>query len=428
MKGIDLQIAAAPPPIAPPPGLASMRFLVVEDQDLHRDDVARGLEDLGAMHVEVAANGEAALAILARPDLPVDVIVSALDMPGMDGMEFIRHLGLAKFPGRVILASRLERSLVAAVARMTEAYGVALGGIIEKPVTAGKLQAALTAPRAPKGEHASWRTLKLEAKVEARPTFPVEEILQGLAKGEFEAFFQPRVEMVGGRIVGARALARWRHPEMGKIEPYAFISPLVESGAIDQLTWAMLKMSAACCSAWRAAGTEGTVSVKLALRSLEDPGLADRVTELVAGQGLDPCHMILETTGHASDMRSGAALENLARLRLRGFGLSAEECDTGPATAHQLARIAFTEIKIDRTQASDASADAPTRTSFVAMIETARELGLASAAEGLETLHDWELCAGLGCDLARGLYIAAPMDADAYAKWAGSRTHWTSRR
>ncbi|MEO7744297.1 MAG: EAL domain-containing response regulator [Usitatibacter sp.] len=422
-----MNVAAVPLPIARPIQFAELRFLVVEDRQLEREDIARMLRGLGAKEVAVADDADAALAILSRVGCPVDVVVSALDMPGMDGMQFIRHLGLAKFPVSVVLASRLERSLLNAVARMTEAYGVELVGIVEKPVTAQKLDAAISAPRVAKGRHA-WRALKLEAKVEARPTFSLEEILAGLSKGEFEPFFQPRVQMAGGKIVSARALARWRHPEMGKIEPYAFISPLVDSGEIDQLTWVMLKMSAARCSEWRAQGLEETVSVKLALRSLEHPGLADRVTELVAGQGLDPHHMVLETTGHAADILAGAALENLARLRLRGFGLSVEECDTGPAAEQQLARIAFTEIRIGRTQAKDESIDASNRAAFMAMIETARTLGLTSTAQGVETQSDWDLCAGLGCDLAAGLFVAAPMEASAYATWVGSRSHWTSGR
>ena len=405
--------------------IAELRFLVVEDQAVQREAVGRMLGVLGAKHVYEACDGDAALAILRDREQPVDVIVNALDMPGMDGMEFLRHVGKENLAVSVILASRLDRPLISAVETMTAAYGVKVLGIIEKPVTPQKL-AATFEPQAPVAlRRLESRPLSLEAMSVTKPTFPLVEIAAGLANDQFEPFFQPKVEMASGRIVGAKALARWRHPEMGKVEPYAFIKPLEDSGQIDELTWVMLKKSAACCSAWRAAGAEATVSVRLALGSLKNAGLADRVTELVCGQEIEPRHMVLEVTGAAAAIQSGSALENLARLRLRGFGLSVEDCGTGESSIQQLIRIAFTELKVDRDFAVSASSHASSKASLLSMIAAARTHGIASVAEGVETKADWDLASSLGCDVAQGFFVAAPMEAGAYLDWATGRSHWT---
>ena len=126
--------------------IADLRFLAVEDHEFQRKVLLRMLAGLGATKVAAAPDGREALKIVLAPDAPVDIVISDLDMPGMDGMEFMRHLGEARVPVSIILASALEESLLASVETMTRAYGVRILGVIEKPVTPAKLDAADPAP------------------------------------------------------------------------------------------------------------------------------------------------------------------------------------------------------------------------------------------------------------------------------------------
>ena len=123
--------------------IEALRFLVVEDHGFQRWVTGNLLEGMGAKHVYVAGDGRAALEILAEVDPPIDVVISDLDMPGMDGMEFIRHVGESRAPVALIVASALDRSLVASVEAMARAYQVSLLGAMEKPATAKKLGALL---------------------------------------------------------------------------------------------------------------------------------------------------------------------------------------------------------------------------------------------------------------------------------------------
>jgi EAL domain-containing protein (putative c-di-GMP-specific phosphodiesterase class I) len=374
--------------------------LVVEDDDFQRRTVARMLRFLGAREVQEAGDGKLALASI-QGAVPADLVVCDLDMPEMDGMEFIRHLGQTNSAVSVIIASAQEASLLNSVNKMARAYGVRLLGVIEKPVTLEGLKSliALHAPPKPQSARAS----------AGAPSFSLEQILHGVQQKQFEPFFQPKVALATGKVLGAEALARWRHPEHGLVAPYAFIAALEQSGNIDALTLLMLEKAALACRAWRERGMELTVSVNLSLVSLTDTTLASRITETVRSAGLDPRYMILEITETAAMTEVAPALENLARLRMRGFGLSVDDYGTGFSSLRQLTRVPFTELKIDQGFVTGCAANASSRAIVESSVEMARRLNLKSVAEGVETLADWDLLKAVGCDLAQGYFIAKPM-------------------
>ena len=115
------------------------------------------------------------------------------------------------------------------------------------------------------------------------------------------------------------------------MNPYQI--PLEPSGRIDELTWTILDQSAALCAQWRDAGVGIPVSVNLSLASLSDLRLADRVVDIVQAHGVDPSCVVLEITESAATSDSARTLENLARLRLKGFGLSMHDYGTGSRTS-----------------------------------------------------------------------------------------------
>src|SRR5271169_6530093 len=119
--------------------IADLHFLVAEDHEFQRKTLVIALKSLGAKHVLEAADGRAALDYFTDLSEPVDVIICDLEMPNMDGMEFIRHVGNAKTTVSLILTSGMERNVISSVETMTRAYGINLLGAIEKPATPRKL-------------------------------------------------------------------------------------------------------------------------------------------------------------------------------------------------------------------------------------------------------------------------------------------------
>lgn len=391
--------------------LEGLIVLVIEDHDFQRRTVARMLRSLGALEVLEAGDGKQALAVI-RAAAHVDFVVCDLDMPEMDGMEFIRHLGQAELAVSLIISSAKERVLLDSVEKMARAYGVRLLGVIEKPVTLAGLKELIARHELPKSK-------VVHASVNA-PSFSLEQILHGLQKKQFEPFFQPKAELATGRLVGAEALARWRHPEHGLVAPYAFIALLEQSRNIDELTFAMLEAAADACRTWRERGLELTVSVNLSLASLTDAMLAERITQMVRAARLDPRHMVLEITETAAMTDVAPALENLARLRMRGFGLSIDDYGTGYSSMQQLTRIPFTELKIDQGFVAGCVTNNATRAIVKSSVGMARSMGIKSVAEGVETQADWDALKAAGCDVAQGYFIAKPMDASSFLEFCAT--------
>jgi EAL domain-containing protein (putative c-di-GMP-specific phosphodiesterase class I) len=392
--------------------IVELHLLVAEDHAFQRKTLMRMLNALGATRISEASDGKAALAVFKEADPPIDIIISDLEMPGMDGMEFMRHISEADRPVSVIIASALDEALISSVEAMTTAYGITLLGAVSKPVSLDKLRGLLE-KFSPPQPNAIWR---------AAPVIPLDEIRSGLAAAEFEPFYQPKVNLADGTVIGVEALARWRHPRLGTVAPYAFISAMESAGLIDDLTWVMLEKTAAQCRQWVDRGQQWTVSVNLSINSLREPGLAERITAVVSNFGLDPKYMVLEITESAAMTDVGRSLENLTRLRMKRFALSIDDYGSGYSSMQQLARIPFSELKIDQSFVLNADERESSRVILSSSLDMARKLGLKAVAEGVETLAHWNLLRDLGCDIAQGYFISKPMEAAAFESWA---LQWT---
>jgi EAL domain-containing protein (putative c-di-GMP-specific phosphodiesterase class I)/FixJ family two-component response regulator len=391
-----------------------LRILVVEDHSFQRSMLREMLESLGALSVQEAAEGFAALKLIDGADQAFDVIVTDIEMPGMDGMAFIRRLGEANVLASLIITSGLDKALLEKMEAMSGAYGMRLLGTVEKPPAPERFADLIEA-------HCRARPDPGTKQVHA-PRFTLAQVMKGLEAEQFEPYYQPKVELRTRRVTGAEVLARWRHPYCGIVMPDAFISLLEEAGQISELTWIMLAKSARDCRNWREAGLDLNVSVNLSVKLLEDPAIADAVTWQVTRQGLEPSHMTLEITESGAMSGVGHVLENLLRLRMKGFGLSIDDYGTGYSSMQQLTRIPFTELKIDQSFVLHAAHNESNRLILESSLEMARKLGITSLAEGVETSEDWDLLRRHGCDLAQGFFIAKPMKSADFPEWARA---WT---
>jgi len=392
--------------------IAGLRFLVVEDHGFQRWLIASLLEGMGAKSVCPVSDGRAALEVLAALDRGIDVVVSDLDMPGMDGMELIRHMAENRHLASLIVVSALSPVLINTVETMSRAYGVDLLAAIQKPLTAKKLVAAL-ALRRPAGLD--------EPGGRGEAQFTVSQIAEGLDRKQFEAYFQPKVAIRSGKLEGAEALARWHHPEHGLVPPEAFIATVEACGLIDALTESMVEQAVTSCRAWHEARLELAVSVNLSPASLNDTTLADRMTRLVEVASLEPRFVTFEITESVATTDLGRKLENLSRLRMKGFGLSIDDYGTGYSSMQRLSSIPFTELKIDQSFVGNLTTDAASRAMVESSLELAQKLHITATAEGVETQPEWEMLLKMGCALAQGYFIARPMEAAPFLDWARDR-------
>lgn len=387
----------------------ALRVLVLEDHDFQRRIAVRLLAECGISKVFEAASGDEALAAVRAQAM--DVLVCDLQTPGMDGVEFIRHVAEEQLAGSIIIASGLEPALISTVEQMANAHGLQVLGAIEKPLTKDKLQTLLR-------QYRPSQPLKAPEVVEL---MSLDEIAQGIAGDEFLPYFQPKVFIGTRRLVGTEALIRWRHPERGLVPPKAFIQVAEGTPLINELTAIMLDKSLAQCRVWLDQGWPLSVSINFSADVLSGVGVADHVAARTLAHGLEPAQVIVEVTESMVASNDAHMLETLARLRMKGFGLSIDDYGTGYSSLQQLSRIPFTELKIDRSLVDGAHEKPSLRTLLESSLELARKLKMKSVAEGVETEQDWNLLKELGCDIAQGYLVAKPLPAgevkDWYGKW-----------
>jgi len=387
-----------------------LRTMVVEDQATPRRIAVEILRKLGVAEILQAEDGQDALELIRRSSAPLDVIICDLDMPRMDGVEFIRNVAEANLGASIVLASAVEAPVLASVEAMARSQGMAVLGVLEKPVTPQKLGDLLA-------RHGS--TQANYARMDDPPVDPA-ELEEAIHDRRITPHFQPMVRMSDGQIIGFEALARWRHTDRGTLQPELFIPVAESTGLIDSLTWVMLECAVAEAVRWRQAGHRWTISVNLSLPYLERQGVADRIAALVERHALQPGSVVLEVTESLAATQIAQVLGNIARLRMKGFGIAIDDYGTGYATLQQLSRMPFTELKIDRSFVSG-SPDRPNLHAILrSSVELARQLNLGSVAEGVETAGEWHQLDSVGCDVAQGYLVAPPMPPESVLGWASA--------
>ena len=388
-------------------GFASIDVLLVDDDDYQRKALQRMLSSIGVLRIHEAASVDAALRIVDETHGPVQLVITDLDMPQVDGIEFLRLLAGQKPGAAVLIVSGKDESILRSVHLMASEYGLMVLGALPKPARLPALRDKLTAflqrPKQPRQD--------------GLPPLSAADVLAGLERGQFVPFFQPKVTLGARQICGAEALARWRHPQRGILPPAMFISLAEHHGLIDQLTWAMLGESAKQIQRWNDAGREFSVSVNFSQTSFADTRLASRVMDLVSGYGIQPERLIIEITETVVMTNVAQCLETLSRLRMKGFGLSIDDFGTGHSSLQQLSRVPYTELKIDQAFVTGAASQPHLRAVLESSIEIARKLKLQCVGEGIETLEDWNCLQQLGCDIGQGYFIARPMQGERLLGW-----------
>ncbi|MDO9142079.1 MAG: response regulator, partial [Methylobacter sp.] len=178
--------------------------LIVDDDLVARRQITLLLSSLGVIEVLSVDSGEAALIELDRANGSIDLLISDLKMPGMDGIEFMRHLADSNYQGCIIIASGVEEQLLQTAAEMVRAKGMNLRGTLKKPMARDALLQLLSLPRAK-------TNITTPRQQRNNPAITPDDIREGIRSNAFEMFFQPKVDAMTLSVVGMEALARWQH-------------------------------------------------------------------------------------------------------------------------------------------------------------------------------------------------------------------------
>ncbi|MBI5165577.1 MAG: EAL domain-containing protein [Magnetospirillum sp.] len=242
------------------------------------------------------------------------------------------------------------------------------------------------------------------------------------ARGELEVHYQPKVVTATGRIVGAEALLRWTHPEMGAISPARFIPIAEETGLILQIGDWVLESVCAQLNRWRAEGRPVVqVAVNLSAHQLRQPDLVERIDAVIAAHGLPPELLELELTESAVMANAEQAVTTLSALHARGVRLTVDDFGTGYSSLSYLKRFPLDTLKIDRSFIQDIDANPASADIVTAIIAMAHALDLTVVAEGVETKAQHDVLHRLECDQIQGYYHSKPIPAAAFAALMDAR-------
>lgn len=384
------------------------KILVLDDDPFMLKLIAHMLEGQGCTSVATCDNGPAALEMVDSPNERPDLILLDLKMPGMDGVEFVRHLVEHRYAGSLILMSGEDEHLLQASEKLVRAHKIPVLGRFRKPITVEVLASFLE--RFPLFHQNNIHT--------GNEAHSADELRAAIANGELVNYYQPKVSLSSGRVVGVETLVRWRNPRDGMVHPYKFLGVAESFGLIHDLTRVILTNALAQAKAWLDEGLSLQLTVNVSVYNLGSLDFADSVAALTAAAGVAPQNVMLEVAESWLPMHDlRAPLETLTRLHLKHFGLSIDEFGTGYSSVAQLRGLPFDELKIDRGFVHRISTDAKTKARYDANLATARQLNLKVGAVGVEDIGDWNMLRLTGCDFAQGSFIADSMPAEELPDW-----------
>lgn len=384
-----------------------VKILVLDDESFMLKLLARMLTNQGFTSITLCESGQAALNRVDGVDTRPNLILLDLNMPEMDGIEFVRHLVERNYTGSLILISGEDERMLQTVEKLVQAHKIKVLGHIHKPVKPGALSILLE----------KWAPSSLDSPRAAQKIYGADEVRAAINNGELVNYYQPKVMVTTGRVAGVETLVRWNHPVYGIVPPDQFISVAEANGLIDSLTRAVLISALTQAKIWQEAGLALRVAVNVSMDSLTSLDFLDFVTGLTAKIGIPPQEIVLEVTESQLMGDARVPLEILTRLRLKRFRLSIDDFGTGHSSLAQLRDIPFDELKIDQGFVHRAWAVKTLRAMYDASLTLARQLGMEVVAEGVEDRDDWDLLLRTGCDLAQGTFISQPMLAADLPGW-----------
>jgi diguanylate cyclase (GGDEF)-like protein/PAS domain S-box-containing protein len=243
------------------------------------------------------------------------------------------------------------------------------------------------------------------------------ELPRALRDRELVLHYQPKLAVRSGELAGLEALTRWQHPTRGLIPPDEFVPAAEKTGLIQPLTRYVLDEALGQLARLDAEGHRLTLAVNLSMRNLHDPTLPEQVAELLRVRNLTGERLTLEITESAIVSDPARTKAVIGRLRELGVGVAIDDFGTGYTSLAYLARLAITQLKIDRSFISSMHSDADDAAIVRSITTLGHDLGLEVVAEGVETRATYDQLALLGCDTIQGYWLSRPLPPDELRQW-----------
>lgn len=307
----------------------------------------------------------------------------------------------------------------------TPSIGVALGGDDTERAEDLLRDADLAMYRAKHAGKARYAVFEEGMNRRALDRLELEQDLRrALERGEFETYYQPKVSLQSGRVVGFEALLRWHHPDRGLLPPKEFVPLAEETGLIIPIGEWVLEEVCRQANEWQELYPDevpAAVCVNLSTRQFREPDLPQTVARILEQTGMMPDRLFLEVTESAAMEDAPATVLAFEGLRNLGVRAIIDDFGTGYSSLSYLGRFPVDYVKIDRSFVGGLGEDPLVTLLAKGVIDLTHALGLGVIAEGVETEGQLERLREMGCDLAQGFYFSEPLTGDAAKEWLAPR-------
>jgi diguanylate cyclase (GGDEF)-like protein len=253
------------------------------------------------------------------------------------------------------------------------------------------------------------------------------DLRQALERDEFKVYYQPKVLLETGKILGAEALVRWEHPERGLLLPSNFVPIAEEAGLILHIGQRVLEEACRQARAWQEqypGGPPRLMCVNLSARQFQHPDLAEDIARVLRETGLDPCSLCLEITESALMKDVQSTITTLQELKGLGVKFAIDDFGTGYSSLSYLKRFPVSFLKIDRSFIDGLEKDPEDTVLVSGIITLAHTLGMRVIAEGVETAEQLARLREMGCDIAQGNYFSEPVSGRAVTAFLANDLRW----
>ncbi len=243
-------------------------------------------------------------------------------------------------------------------------------------------------------------------------------MFQAINKNEFFLCYQPQVDVFSGKIIGAEALIRWNHPQLGFVSPKDFIPLAEENGFIVQIGEWVLREASEQLKVWHQKGFTGIkIAVNFSTLQFREKKLINKIIQILQETELNPEYLEMEITESSTMLEPNFTIGILKKLSKLGIQIAIDDFGTGYSSLAYLKRFPIHKLKIDRSFIKDVNKDEESRAIVSAIIAMSQNLGLEVLAEGVETEQQLKYLKERGCQQIQGYYFSPPVISDEFEKF-----------
>ena len=384
----------------------STKILILEDHPMTRQMLVLALQGLGYTNIHTADCGKQAFALL-KHEGHFDVLICDIQMPGIDGLTFLREAAEIGYIAALIISSAIAPDLRLAIQQLARLTGYQVLGDLGKPFTRDELKVLMLryCPSAP---------YQVPPTIDELPS--ATEIQSGLNDGEFIPFYQPKLNLQTLEVIGMEVLVRWQHPLHGLISPGLFLGAVRHFGFLNVMTQTIARQALSFLREQRLIG-ELRLSINVETEQLARPDLLEAVRQNLDAERVPAQSLILEITESGLMQAPITSIENLVRLRLLGCGVSIDDFGAGFSSLQRVCEMPCSELKLDMSFIRSMTHNPRSLAAVDSLLRLSDNLGIQLVAEGIETHEQLTLLQRLGCQIGQGYVFARPLPGPEFMDW-----------